>query len=1173
MAVKKYYHDIDLDGNQLISAVIENRSSAPTSAVDGQVYYNTVDKKAYFYNAGTASWEQLGSGAGGGGGAVASVFGRTGVVTAQAGDYETNQITESGTNLFFTNTRARSAINVTTNNNSGLATYNSATGNINVPNYTLSGLGGVPTSRSLTINGTAYDLSTDRTWTIPAVTSVSLTVPTGLSVSGSPITTSGTFAITYASGYAIPTTASQTNWDSAYTATNAATSSNTANAIVKRDANGNIITTSIQSNYIDYVPTNNLNKPSYLKGRLYYNSEASSLIMYSDNPEVELLIGERSWIRCRNTTGSPIPKGAPVYVAAGVHIPGNPVHGHHMDIAMADASNGNKIDVVGIAAETIADGAHGYVISKGYITGIDTSSLIVGNRVHLGYLQPGTLVANAPEYPNFPVDLGICLTNSDISPRSINSITLSNPVVITTSAAHNFEDFLQVTFAGIVGTTQLNGNTYYVDTISSNQFRLFTDVNLSVPVDGTSFTPYVSGGTVTPASHYGAMYVDIESHTFEKFRVTGSTYMDGNLTVGGNFTVIGSTSNISVSSLNVSDNWVYVGAGDTVIATFLGTGLNDLSFKGHYNGTINRTFYIKISSVGGATDTFSWSFDNFTTTQGSNIAITGGEQTLDYGIKVKFEAVTGHALNDIWTGIGTIKNVDFGFYGNYSTPSYTHAGFFRDASDGEFKFFSSYAPEITSSINTADPSFTLATVRAATFIGNLTGNASTVTDGVYTSNTYNNPSWITGLAWSKITSVPANLTSLAGLTYTSGAFVKLTGANTFTLDTSTYLTANQSITLSGDLSGSGTTSISATIANQAVTYAKIQNVADNRILGRSSGTAGTVQEITIGSGLQLSGGILSSTSGGGSVTTVSVVSANGFAGTVANASSTPAITLTTTISGLLKGNGTAISAAVGNTDYLAVNNPKYTGILETGSLSFGPQATNVLAALESSANSYNQVLVQNSSTGVNASSDIVVNNNASTDTTFYGDYGINSSNYNGSGSFNIPSAVYLYSASTDLVLGTFGNAPIHFVINGATTDAAVIKTTSQLQLPAYTSSTSFTGTAAGYLAFTSAGDIITVSVPTTSAYTVISVSATHNETVTSGTKVIKADTTGGAFSINLPTAIGNTATIIIKKTAGTPALTVDASGSQTIDGGLTAVLNKVYESITLVSDNSNWQII
>jgi hypothetical protein len=59
-----------------------------------------------------------------------------------------------------------------------------------------------------------------------------------------------------------------------------------------------------------------------------------------------------------------------------------------------------------------------------------------------------------------------------------------------------------------------------------------------------------------------------------------------------------------------------------------------------------------------------------------------------------------------------------------------------------------------------------------------------------------------------------------------------------------------------------------------------------------------------------------STGGGsGTVTSVSVATANGLAGTVATATTTPAITLTTSITGVLKGNGTAISAATAETDY------------------------------------------------------------------------------------------------------------------------------------------------------------------------------------------------------------------------------------------------------------------
>lgn len=163
------------------------------------------------------------------------------------------------------------------------------------------------------------------------------------------------------------------------------------------------------------------------------------------------------------------------------------------------------------------------------------------------------------------------------------------------------------------------------------------------------------------------------------------------------------------------------------------------------------------------------------------------------------------------------------------------------------------------------------------------------------------------------------------------------------------------------------------IAPGAITTSGL-TMATARLLGRTTASSGAVEEITIGTGLSLSAGSLTNTapdqvvsltggtaisiSGtypsftitntapdqivsltgagttvvtgtypsftitssdqyGGTVTSVSVVTANGFAGTVANASTTPAITLTTSVSGLVKGNGTALSAAIAGTDYVA----------------------------------------------------------------------------------------------------------------------------------------------------------------------------------------------------------------------------------------------------------------
>ena len=87
-------------------------------------------------------------------------------------------------------------------------------------------------------------------------------------------------------------------------------------------------------------------------------------------------------------------------------------------------------------------------------------------------------------------------------------------------------------------------------------------------------------------------------------------------------------------------------------------------------------------------------------------------------------------------------------------------------------------------------------------------------------------------------------------------------------------------------------------------------------------TVGTtpISGATNGYVLYNNGGVLGAEAGGGGgggVSTVSVVSANGFAGTVASPTTTPAITLSTSITGILQGNGTAISAATAGTDYLA----------------------------------------------------------------------------------------------------------------------------------------------------------------------------------------------------------------------------------------------------------------
>jgi hypothetical protein len=103
-----------------------------------------------------------------------------------------------------------------------------------------------------------------------------------------------------------------------------------------------------------------------------------------------------------------------------------------------------------------------------------------------------------------------------------------------------------------------------------------------------------------------------------------------------------------------------------------------------------------------------------------------------------------------------------------------------------------------------------------------TGSSGSAT---FSANTLNVPTYtLSGLGGQPLAT---NLTSLAALSYVSAAFVKMTAAGTFALDTNTYLTGNQSITLSGDVSGSGTTAITVTLANSGATAGTYNNVTVN----------------------------------------------------------------------------------------------------------------------------------------------------------------------------------------------------------------------------------------------------------------------------------------------------------------------------------------------------------
>lgn len=112
------------------------------------------------------------------------------------------------------------------------------------------------------------------------------------------------------------------------------------------------------------------------------------------------------------------------------------------------------------------------------------------------------------------------------------------------------------------------------------------------------------------------------------------------------------------------------------------------------------------------------------------------------------------------------------------------------------------------------------------------------------------------------------------------------------------------------------------------------------------------------------------------------------------------------------------------------------GAFSYGTLSFSD--TNVVASYAASVSGYLQQVMQNTSSASNASTDIILNNDQGTATTNYINFGINSSGYTGSGSYNLANAGYLSTNGGDLVQGTLSNNIIRYIINGSTVDVAQI---------------------------------------------------------------------------------------------------------------------------------------
>tara|TARA_R100000951_G_scaffold33895_1_gene28946 strand:+ start:7336 stop:10401 length:3066 start_codon:yes stop_codon:yes gene_type:complete len=273
--------------------------------------------------------------------------------------------------------------------------------------------------------------------------------------------------------------------------------------------------------------------------------------------------------------------------------------------------------------------------------------------------------------------------------------------------------------------------------------------------------PMCLGWVVNSDATNGVLLVNQQNHSVNSFRVRTDTYIGDDLIVGGNLSVLGTTTSTSTSDVTAGAPFYRANEGDAIgdaNTTFSGSGLDDAFFAGHFTGTASTNYYVKIDSVG-TPDTFAVSTDNFTTTISTGNAITGNEQMIHSAdnISVKFGATTGHTLNDTWTGVASPVLVDTGFFSNRNTGAsgvgYTHMGLFYDVSEDKWTLLDEYDPTPSGAINLADASTSFGLLKLDTVEGSLTGDV--------TGNVNGNATTATTLATSRTIGLGGDLSGSA----------------------------------------------------------------------------------------------------------------------------------------------------------------------------------------------------------------------------------------------------------------------------------------------------------------------------------------------------------------------------------------------------------------------------
>lgn len=542
-------------------------------------------------------------------------------------------------------------------------------------------------------------------------------------------------------------------------------------------------------------------------------------------------------------------------------------------VIQADNSNGQilTVNAAGTKGVTIDNSGTYPTIHSDYFSGSDPtfhiSTYTDKNNSNGFFVIPGGNVGLGIVAPSTKLETNGTASSSALVVSGLSGVMKANGASAVTAASNGIDFTLitaKVCTAGDFVSTVTAAGVFTCTTPASTTYTATYPITLTGSAFGLAF------GTTT-------------SNTWANTQTFGSTVISN-----------ASTTNFAITGLATPAGTVLaVDPTGRVIATTTSTG-----------GVTSVTGTYPILSSGGGTPAISVAYGTTTTNAWSNLQTFNGGFNSNAASIIYNPSTTQGA--GTYIGEDSAHGFRFGYYNanNYAlwagnvTPSGTNYNFLLNNNGSSAQFNSTNNIEF----NINDVSKVILDSSGDVTFANLTNGLTKTASGKF-SNAING----------------TDFTLVASSTCPSGSGlqgIKADGSTyCFTPAGSTY-TGTYPIVVTGSVISTplATTTIAQTYGTAQIGAITLATSSDTNIGLMIGNTAGAFTFTPAWTGTLADARIASAATWNAKVGSVSVASANGFTGS-SSGGTTPAITLTTSVSGVLKGNGTAISAASNGVDF------------------------------------------------------------------------------------------------------------------------------------------------------------------------------------------------------------------------------------------------------------------